>query len=95
MKRTTIMLPDELDARLRYEARRRGVSIADLAREAIGAYLPTPPEDQPLSFIGLGDGDGAPVARSAEDHLAEVFERRHAARNPADAAAEAPSGPAR
>ena len=39
MKRTTIKLPDDLDARLRHEAERRGVTIAEIVREAIGAHL--------------------------------------------------------
>jgi predicted DNA-binding protein len=39
MKRTTVKLPDELDARLRHEAARRGTSIAEIAREALEAHL--------------------------------------------------------
>lgn len=39
MKRTTVKIPDELDARLRHEAARRGVTIADVTREALEAHL--------------------------------------------------------
>ena len=39
MGRTTVNLPDELDARLRHEAERRGVTVSDLTREAIEAHL--------------------------------------------------------
>lgn len=39
MKRTTIKLPDDLDARLRHEATRRGMTLSDLTREAIQAHL--------------------------------------------------------
>jgi Arc/MetJ-type ribon-helix-helix transcriptional regulator len=39
MKRTTVKLPDELDARLRHEAQRRGTTISELTREAIEAHL--------------------------------------------------------
>lgn len=39
MRRTTVKLPDELDARLRYEARKRGVTVSEITREAIEAYL--------------------------------------------------------
>jgi hypothetical protein len=39
MKRTTVKLPDDLDARLRHEAARRGVTVSDLTREAIEAHL--------------------------------------------------------
>lgn len=39
MKRTTIKLSDELDARLRHEAERRGTTISEITREAIQAHL--------------------------------------------------------
>jgi predicted DNA-binding protein len=39
MKRTTVKLPDELDARLRLEAKRRGMTISELTREAVQAHL--------------------------------------------------------
>jgi predicted DNA-binding protein len=39
MKRTTVKLPDDLDARLRREARRRGTTISEVTREAIEAHL--------------------------------------------------------
>ncbi len=39
MKRTTVKLPDELDARLRHEAARRGTTISELTREAIEVHL--------------------------------------------------------
>lgn len=39
MKRTTIKLPDDLEAHLRHEAQRRGVTISELTREAIAAHL--------------------------------------------------------
>jgi hypothetical protein len=39
VKRTTVKLSDELDARLRHEAERRGVTVSHLTREAIEAHL--------------------------------------------------------
>ena len=39
MRRTTVKLPDDLDARLRHEARRRGVTIADVTRAALEEHL--------------------------------------------------------
>lgn len=39
MKRTTVKLPDELDARLRHESQRRGRTVSELTREAIDQYL--------------------------------------------------------
>ena len=39
MQRTTVKLSDELDARLRHEAQRRGTTVSELTREAIEAHL--------------------------------------------------------
>ena len=35
MKRTTVKLPEDLDAKLRAEADRRGMTVSELTREAI------------------------------------------------------------
>jgi predicted DNA-binding protein len=39
MQRTTVKLPDELDARLRHEAQRQGLTIAQVTRTALEAHL--------------------------------------------------------
>lgn len=39
MKRTTVKLPDDLDAKLRHEAARRGSTIAEITREAVEAHM--------------------------------------------------------
>jgi plasmid stability protein len=39
MKRTTVKLPDKLDARLRHEAARRGTTVAEITRQALEAHL--------------------------------------------------------
>jgi predicted transcriptional regulator len=39
MKRTTVKLPDELDARLRHEAERRQTTVSAITREAIETLL--------------------------------------------------------
>ncbi|NOX30090.1 MAG: ribbon-helix-helix protein, CopG family [Actinobacteria bacterium] len=39
MRRTTIKLSDDVDARLRHEAERRGITISELTREAIETHL--------------------------------------------------------
>jgi hypothetical protein len=79
VKRTTIMLPDTLDERLRREARRRGVSIADVARHAIERELPEPTPPGALSFFAVGAGEPGQAAEHAEDFVAEAIVRRHAA----------------
>jgi hypothetical protein len=78
MKRTTIMLSNDLDARLRHEARRRGVSIADVARQAIEEQL-QPPQDGALSFFAIGAGDPPDAARHTEDFVVSAIGRRHPA----------------
>lgn len=61
-------LPDDLDARLRHEAQRRGRTVSDLTREAIGAYL------------GSKDGRGgrlllaAGAGRSGRNDISERIE---------------------
>ncbi|MET8774089.1 CopG family transcriptional regulator [Nocardia sp. NPDC050713] len=44
MMPTTVKLPDELGERLRHEAQRRGVTVAELTREAIAQFLSVPSE---------------------------------------------------
>ncbi len=39
MQRTTVKLPDDLDARLRHEAHRQGITIAQVTRTALEAHL--------------------------------------------------------
>ncbi len=39
MKRTTVKLSNDLDARLRHEAERRGTTVSELTREAIESHL--------------------------------------------------------
>lgn len=74
MKRTTIMLPDEMDARLRIEARRRGVSIADVAREALERHLPTFKED--LAFFAVGEGGPRDASERVDKLVGRAVKRR-------------------
>jgi hypothetical protein len=39
MRRTTVKLPDAIDAKLRHEAERRGITVSELTREAIEQHL--------------------------------------------------------
>ena len=59
MKRTTIMLPDELAALLDYERRRRDVPASAVVQEALERYLTPRPdagrEDPRFAFFGAGD----------------------------------------
>lgn len=68
MKRTTIKLPDELDARLRFEAERRGVTISELTREAIAAHLGA---GRPRRFTAAGAGNSGlgDLAQRLDEYL--------------------------
>jgi hypothetical protein len=79
VKRTTIMLPDDVDARLRLEARRRGSSIADVAREAIDRQLPPGPTEGRLSFFSVGDGSLADASERVDELVGKAVARRKAA----------------
>jgi hypothetical protein len=81
MRRTTIMLPDELDDRLRLEARRRGTSIANVARDAIEQQLPPVPKPGALSFFAIGDGDPKDASEHVDEHVARVVSRKRTSRS--------------
>jgi predicted DNA-binding protein len=75
VKRTTIMLPDEVDARLRLEARRRGSSIAHVAREAIEQQLPSAPEGA-LSVFAIGEGSSVDASERVDELVRKAVARR-------------------
>jgi predicted DNA-binding protein len=79
MKRTTIMLPEDVDARLRLEARRRGVSAASVAREAIERELPPQAEGR-LSFFAVGDGSPGDASERVDEIVAKGVRRRRGGR---------------
>ena len=75
MKRTTVMLPDDMAARLRYEARRRGASTAQLVREAVDRYLPST-ERRTLSFFALGEGE-ADGSERVDEYVRDAIRKKH------------------
>jgi hypothetical protein len=66
MKRTTISLPDNLAAALEREARRLGIPVSRVAREAIEARVGIKNGRRELSFIGIGASGFRTTARDAE-----------------------------
>jgi predicted transcriptional regulator len=73
MKRTTVKLPDDLDARLRHEAQRRGVTISDVTREAIEEHLGGRRGRRQLQAAGAGRSGAGDVSVRIEEILrAEV-----------------------
>lgn len=77
MKRTTMKLPDELDARLRHEARRRGVTMSEVSREALEAYLSDGDggKRRRLGAAGAGRSGRSDVSERIEAILAEELGR--------------------
>ncbi|MDN5797397.1 MAG: ribbon-helix-helix domain-containing protein [Intrasporangium sp.] len=72
MKRTTVKIPDALDARLRHEAARRGATIADISREALEAYFAGPDGEgrRRLGAAGAGRSGRSDVSERIEEILA-------------------------
>ena len=68
MKRITISLPDDLAIAVRRQARRQGVSVSEVSRQALADQL-TPGEHRRLGFVGLGHSGERTTARDAEGIL--------------------------
>jgi predicted transcriptional regulator len=69
VKRTTVKIPDALDARLRHEAQRRGVTISEVSREALEAYLGGPGRRR-LGAASAGRSGRSDVSERIEEILA-------------------------
>lgn len=70
MKRTTLKLSDELDARLRQEAERRGMTISEVSREAIESHLGGSPGRRTLGAAGAGRSGRGDISLRIEEILA-------------------------
>ena len=77
MQRTTVKLPDELDARLRHEAERRGVTVSQLTREAIEALLDHRPGRRRLLAAGAGASGRYDISEQIEEILAREVGSSH------------------
>ena len=75
MKRTTVKLPDDVDARLRHEANRRGMTVSELTREAISAHLGRT-ERRRLLAAKAGRSGRSDTAARIEEILASELRRR-------------------
>jgi predicted transcriptional regulator len=74
MKRTTVKLPDDLDARLRHEAERRGTTIADVTRGALEAELGVG-RRRKLGAAGAGRSGKTDVSERIEEIISAELER--------------------
>lgn len=87
VRRTTLILPEALDAALRQEAARRGMTVSAFTREAIAAHLGIAAPDpegaegdtsrprRRLSFTGAGASDRSDISERIEEFLREDFGR--------------------
>ncbi len=73
VKRTTVKIPDQLDVRLRLEAKRRGITISELTREAIEALLGG--GRRRLGAAGAGRSGRDDVSARVEEILREEWGR--------------------
>jgi predicted transcriptional regulator len=74
MKRTTIQLPDDLDARLRQEAERRGTTIADVTRTALEEHL-RPGAGRRLGAAARGRSEQSGLSERIEEIMAAESNR--------------------
>ncbi len=74
VKRTTIKLPDEIDVRLRLEAKRRGTTISEVTREAIETHLGGHRERRLLG-AGAGKSGRSDVSERIEEILGQELGR--------------------
>ncbi len=73
MKRTTVKLPDDLDARLRHEAERLDTTVSELTRQAIEAHLGGRAGKRRLLAAGSGHSGHTDISERIEEILrAEV-----------------------
>lgn len=72
----TVDLPEDVLARLRAEATRRGVSI-DLVIAELSRTLPAEavPSKHIFSFVGIGSSNSGKSARDTDELLADGFGR--------------------
>jgi Arc/MetJ-type ribon-helix-helix transcriptional regulator len=75
MRRTTVSLPEELAAALDREARRRRVSVSQVAREALQAHLGSGGPHRELPFAALGRSGHRSTARELESILEAEWAR--------------------
>jgi predicted transcriptional regulator len=77
MNRTTVKLPEDLDARLRHEAERRGTTISEITREAIEAHLGGHKGRRLLRAAGAGASGQRDISGRIEEILLAEFGSSH------------------
>ena len=72
-------IPEELDARLRHEAKRRGSTISEITREALEVHLGgTKPVRRPIlaSLAGSYEGDEELIAERVDELFLKGLEEK-------------------
>lgn len=77
MQRTTVKLADELDARLRHEAQRRGITVSELTREAIETHLGVGRKRRTLLASGSGSSGHDDISERIEEILSNEVQPSH------------------
>jgi predicted transcriptional regulator len=67
MQRTTVKLSDDLDARLRHEAQRRGTTIAEITRTALEAHLGVTGSRRQLGAAAAGRSGRSDISERVEE----------------------------
>jgi len=75
VKRTTIKIPEHLDARLRHEAERRNTTISEITREALEAHLLDPSGRRRLGAAAAGHSGRGDISMRIEEILAAEVQR--------------------
>ena len=70
MKRTTVKIPEALDARLRHEAQRENLTIAEVTRAALEAYLDAAGGRRRLTAAAAGRSGRSDISERIEEILA-------------------------
>lgn len=82
MKRTTIKVDDEVEARMRQEAARRGITVSEWVREAVAAHLPgtavSPGANRTFRFAGAGASGSSDISARFDELLDEMGFADHA-----------------
>jgi post-segregation antitoxin (ccd killing protein) len=78
MVRMQIQFTEEQQAELRYQARKQGISISALVREAVDREFGRRESHaeawaRALDAVGCGRGDGTNVGEQHDEFLAEAF----------------------
>lgn len=75
MKRTTVKLPEDLDAKLRAEAVRRGMTVSELTREAIETHLNGGPR-RILRSAGAGRSERGDLSTRVDEIFGESLDEK-------------------